>query len=417
MKSCATRIAALGHYVPERRVENSVLEQELGLSHGWIARRTGIRARCWAAPDQALTDIALEAASSALARVTCPRSDRVGSARNLHARSSAAAVRTAARASPRPHLRGDRSHGRMFGVPLCAAACGRVRENHRPIGADRRRQYFGWRIDKVDTTSAVLFADAAGAMVLAPSSREESGLLGSSVMSDGSLYDMIAIEAGGTRNPDLSAARPGDRADQDQGRQDRVQKAVATMTLCSIEALERASVEAAQIDHFIPHQANARIFDLVAENLKLDPRRTLRSIEEFGNSSAATIPLTLSLAAQDGRLADGQLLLMAAVGGASPAAARCFDSRIGDARRSPCGLRSTDRVRCPNRDSRASVQIVRRSATADEAGTVGAAFLAGNMLACCIVMLPFFRLQGEQAATTFSQVVRPAARARDDGRR
>src|SRR3569623_1278468 len=64
----STRIAGLGHYVPERRIENSVIERELGLADGWIARRTGIRARRWAAPDQAVTDMAVEAASSAMAR-------------------------------------------------------------------------------------------------------------------------------------------------------------------------------------------------------------------------------------------------------------------------------------------------------------------------------------------------------------
>src|SRR3569833_4751119 len=64
----STRIAGLGHYVPERRIENSVIERELGLADGWIARRTGIRARRWAAPDQAVTDMAVEAASFAMAR-------------------------------------------------------------------------------------------------------------------------------------------------------------------------------------------------------------------------------------------------------------------------------------------------------------------------------------------------------------
>ncbi len=92
------------------------------------------------------------------------------------------------------------------------------------------------------------------------------------------------------------------------------EKAVKLMTLCSEQALGRAGIKASQIDYFIPHQANARIFDLVAENLDIDPCRTLRSIEEFGNSSAATIPLTLSLASEQGKFADGLLLLMAAVG-------------------------------------------------------------------------------------------------------
>ncbi|MBN9603869.1 MAG: beta-ketoacyl-ACP synthase III [Afipia felis] len=320
----STRIAGLGHYVPERRIENSVLEQDLGLSNGWIARRTGIKARRWAAPDQALTDIAVEAASSALARAQ--NAGEVGLV--LLATSTPDHL-----LPPSAPLLAHRLGFTCGAIDLTGACSGFV---YALLFADGFVRTTGQsvlivaanilsrRINRADTTSAVLFADAAGAMVLAPSSREGAGLLGSSVMSDGSLYDMIAIKAGGTRNPDLSVADPEDRVIRIKDGKVVFEKAVKTMTLCSVQALERAGIQASQIDHFIPHQANARIFDLVAENLKLDPSRTLRSIEEFGNSSAATIPLTLSLAAQDGKLADGQFLLMAAVGAGFTGGAAVF---------------------------------------------------------------------------------------------
>nr|WP_040307991.1 beta-ketoacyl-ACP synthase III [Afipia felis] len=320
----STRIAGLGHYVPERRIENSVLEQDLGLSNGWIARRTGIKARRWAGPDQALTDIALEAASSALARAQ--DAGEVGLV--LLATSTPDHL-----LPPSAPLLAHRLGLTCGAIDLTGACSGFV---YALLFADGFVRTTGQsvlivaanilsrRINRADTTSAVLFADAAGAMLLAPSSREGAGLLGSSVMSDGSLYDMIAIKAGGTRNPDLSMVEPEDRVIRIKDGKVVFEKAVKTMTLCSAQALERAGIQASQIDHFIPHQANARIFDLVAENLKLDPSRTLRSIEEFGNSSAATIPLTLSLAAQDGKLADGQFLLMSAVGAGFTGGAAVF---------------------------------------------------------------------------------------------
>lgn len=311
----AARIAGFGHYVPERRIENAVLEQELGLSPGWIARRTGIEARRWAAPDQAVTDMAVEAATSAMARTGI---DPAGIGLVLLATSTPDHL-----LPPSAPLLAHRLGLTCGAIDLTGACSGFL---YALLFADGFVKSTGQsvlivaanilsrRIDKSDTTSAVLFADAAGAMVLAPSSRQDAGILGSSVRSDGNFYDMIAIEAGGTRNPDPGAARPEDRTIRIKDGKVVFEKAVKMMTLCSAQALERAGTDVSQVDHFIPHQANARIFDLVAENLKLDPRRTLRSIEEFGNSSAATIPLTLSLAHEQGKLADGQLLLMAAVG-------------------------------------------------------------------------------------------------------
>src|SRR3569623_1619924 len=290
----STRIAGLGHYVPERRIENSVIERELGLADGWIARRTGIRARRWAAPDQAVTDMAVEAASSAMARAGIDPGE--------------------------------------IGLVLLATS---TPDHLLPPSAPLLAHRLGLTCGALDLTGAcsgfvyaLLFAEAAGAIVLAPAARENAGILGPSVRADGSFYDMISIEAGGTRNPDLGTARPDDRTIRIKDGKIVFERADKMMTLCSAQALEQAGIQASQIDHFIPHQANARIFDLVAENLKLDPNRTLRSIEEFGNSSAATIPLTLSLANEQSIFADWQLLLMAAVGAGFAGGAIVF--RVSD---------------------------------------------------------------------------------------
>jgi len=325
----STRIAGLGHYVPERRIENSVIERELGLADGWIARRTGIRARRWAAPDQAVTDMAVEAASSAMARAGIDPGE-IG----LVLLATSTPDHLLPPSAPLLAHRLGLTCGAIDLTGACSGfvyallfAEGFVKSSGRSV-LIVAANILSRRIDKADTTSAVLFADAAGAIVLAPSARENAGILGSSVRSDGSFYDMISIEAGGTRNPDLGTARPDDRTIRIKDGKIVFERAVKMMTLCSAQALEQAGIQASQIDHFIPHQANARIFDLVAENLKLDPNRTLRSIEEFGNSSAATIPLTLSLANEQSKFADGQLLLMAAVGAGFAGGAIVF--RVSD---------------------------------------------------------------------------------------
>lgn len=169
------------------------------------------------------------------------------------------------------------------------------------------------RINPVERASAVLFADAAGAVVIGPCEADR-GILGASVDSDGSRYGLIQIPAGGSNTPfhgnlDLDQTRMT-IAD---GREVSA-KAVDMMTACSKDALTAARMRPQDIGRFVPHQANARTFDAVGRNLGIADQAIVKTIAEYGNSSAATIPLSLSLADQAEAFRPGEKIFLAAAG-------------------------------------------------------------------------------------------------------
>ena len=304
----STRIAGFGHHAPERRIENSELERDLGLTPGWIERRTGIRARHWAAPD-----LALKAARTALDKSEI-MADEIG----LVLLATSTPDHPLPPSAPLLAHRLGLSCGAVDLTGACAGflyaflfADGFVKSTGRSV-LIVAANILSRRIDAADRTTGVLFADAAGAVVLSPSSQDDAGILGSDVRSAGRFYDQILVPIGGTRNSQETS--PNDRCIKIKDGKLVFEQAVKLMTLSSRSALKQAKVNVSQIDHFIPHQANTRIFDLVAQNLAFNPSITLRSIEEFGNSSAATIPLTLSLADEARRFESGDILLITAVG-------------------------------------------------------------------------------------------------------
>lgn len=312
----ASRIAGLGRHAPERRVENAELEAALGLEEGWIARRTGIRARRYAAPAEALTDIARPAAEQALAAAGVARED--------------VSLLLLATSTPdhllppsAPLLAHRLGLARAGGVDLAGAcsgflyaltlADGFVRTQGRPVLVVAAN-ILSRRINPADRASAVLFADAAGAALLVPSKDAGGGLLGAHLTGDGAHYGQIQIPAGGSRRPygpdvppqDLLMAMPDGRAVFTLG--------VEMMTQGARHAMDEAGVTAGEITRFVPHQANTRIFEAVRKALGLAPETVVSTIAEFGNSSAATIPFSLAASAEARPLAGGEKVLMTAVG-------------------------------------------------------------------------------------------------------
>jgi 3-oxoacyl-[acyl-carrier-protein] synthase III len=170
------------------------------------------------------------------------------------------------------------------------------------------------RINPEERGSAILFADSAGAVLLVPSSSSRTGILGVDLASDGSHYGLISIPAGGSRKPFTAAMDPKQLLMTMSNGKSVFSQAVRMMTRCSFRAMEQAGLTPANIDRFVPHQANVRLFEVVCKNLGLARSKTVRTIEEFGNSSAATIPLSLSLANQDRPFVLGERLLLTAAG-------------------------------------------------------------------------------------------------------
>ncbi|QND69711.1 beta-ketoacyl-ACP synthase III (plasmid) [Mesorhizobium loti] len=314
--SRSSRILGFGHHAPARRVENPEIENSLGLEPGWIERRTGIRSRFWANDEDTLSGLAAHAGDMALANAGIERSD-IGLLLLATSTPDHLLPPSAPLVAHRLGL------GRAGAVDLAGACAGFIYALMFADGFTRLHgkstlviaaNILSRRINPAERASAVLFADAAGALVIGPCEDPDRGILGASVVSDGSRYGLIQIPAGGSNKPfhgDLDLEQT--RMTITDGRE-VFAKAVEMMTACSRDALATAHMWARDIDRFVPHQANTRIFDAVGRNLGIADHAIVKTIAEYGNSSAATIPLSLSLANQAEPYRQGEKTLLAAAG-------------------------------------------------------------------------------------------------------
>lgn len=309
-------IIGMGHHAPERVVGNGELEAMLGLEPGWIAGRVGIRARRWARDDEALTDIAVKAGDMALAAAGADRSQ--------------VALTLLATSTPDhllppsgpllAHRLGLVKSGAVDLAGACAgflyalALADSFVRLHKRMVLVVAANILSRRIDRSERASAILFADAAGAVLLAPSARRETGVLGVELASEGAAYDLIKIPAGGSRRPFSPELSEADITMKLSDGKAVFTKAVGMMADASKAALAQAGLTVADVTHFVPHQANTRIIEATRKQIGVPSARVLATVEEFGNSSAATIPFTLSHAAGAGAVKAGDVLLMAAAG-------------------------------------------------------------------------------------------------------
>jgi 3-oxoacyl-[acyl-carrier-protein] synthase-3 len=312
----SSRLAGFGHSVPARRVDNAEIEAQLGLEPGWIERRTGIRARRWVGEGDTLSGLATKAGEAALEDAGVSRADI---ALTLLATSTPDHL-----LPPSGPLLAHRLGLANSGAIDLAGACsgflyaltladGFVRTQAKPVLVVAAN-ILSRRINPAERASAVLFADAAGAVVVAPSGDPDRGLVGVDLASDGSGYDLITIPAGGSNRPFASGMPAEDVLMTMRDGREVFVRAVEMMSACARRALAGAGIGPAEVSRFVPHQANVRIFDAVCDNLGIDPSRTVRTIEDHGNSSAATIPLSLSLAHEARPFVRGEKLLLTAAG-------------------------------------------------------------------------------------------------------
>lgn len=314
--SRSSRILGFGHHAPARKVENPEIENRLGLEPGWIERRTGIRSRFWATDEDTLSGLAGHAGAMALANAGIDRSDigllLLATSTPDHLLPPSA-----------PLVAHQLGLGRAGAVDLTGACAGFIYALMFADGFTRQHgkaalviaaNILSRRINPAERASAVLFADAAGAVLIGPCEDADRGILGASVDSDGSRYGLIQIPAGGSNTPfhgELDIEQT--RMTITDGRE-VFSKAVEMMTACSQDALTAARMRPQGIDRFVPHQANARIFDAVGRNLGIADHTIVKTIADYGNSSAATIPLSLSLANQAEPFRRGEKILLAAAG-------------------------------------------------------------------------------------------------------
>jgi 3-oxoacyl-[acyl-carrier-protein] synthase-3 len=312
----SSRLVGFGHAVPDRRVANAEIEAMLDLEPGWILRRTGIAERRWAVDGDTLTGLATEAGEAALNQAAMPRDDI---ALTLLATSTPDHLLPPSAPLLAHRLGLDRSgaidlagacSGFLYALTL---ADGFVRAQGKPVLVVAAN-ILSRRINPAERASAVLFADAAGAVVVAPSDDIRTGLLGVDLAADGSRYDLISIAAGGSSRPFEPGMQAADVLMTMRDGREMFSQAVEMMATCAVSAMDAAGCSASDISRFVPHQANARIFDAACDRLGIEPARTVRTIADYGNSSAATIPLSLSLARQARPFVAGEKLLLTAAG-------------------------------------------------------------------------------------------------------
>lgn len=315
-RAVGVEMAGLGDYAPARVVTNAEIEAQLGLDAGWIERRTGIRSRRWAGEGEALSDIAIAAADVALERAAIGRHE-IG----LLLLATSTPDHLLPPSAPLvAHRLGLARAGAIDMAGACAGfvyaltmADAFVRTHKKPVLVIAAN-ILSRRINPEERASAILFADAAGAVVLAPSERTDAGVIGCELASDGSGYDLIKIPSGGSRRPFQAGLDPSETLMILADGRAVFQKAVAMMTDTSKAALAQAGLRISDIDHWIPHQANERIIEAVRARLGCSQEQVVSTVAEYANSSAASIPFTLSKVAEARDYRSPQHVLFSAAG-------------------------------------------------------------------------------------------------------
>ncbi|TDS85290.1 beta-ketoacyl-ACP synthase III [Comamonas sp. JUb58] len=314
--SIYSRIIGTGSYLPPRRVTNDELAAEMatrGLetSDEWIVERTGIKARHFAAPDVVASDLALEASKNALQAANIQASDIdliivATSTPDMVFPSTAAILQN--------------KLGIANGCPVfdMQAVCSgfvyalTVADSMIKSGSAKRvlvvgAEVFSRILDFNDRTTCVLFGDGAGAVVLEAS--DKPGILATELHADGSHVDILCVP--GNVSGGLVIGSPLLRMDG----QAVFKLAVGVLDKAARAALEKAKMQEADIDWLIPHQANLRIMMSTARKLKLAPEKVVVTVDQHGNTSAASIPLALDHAVRSGQVKPGQNVMLEGVGG------------------------------------------------------------------------------------------------------
>ena len=314
MSVTRSAVTGVGSYLPEQIVTNDDLARIVDTSDEWIIERTGIRQRHRARDDQPTSDLAVEAAKKALE----------------DAGRTAADVDLIIVATTTPDMTFPATASivqRKLGVPVCiafdmqavcsgfvyalsvadgfvargAAKCALV------IGAEEMTRLMDW----TDRTTCVLFGDGAGAVVLEPKAGQgtpaDTGLLGFALRCDGNKTDLLYVDGGPATTGSVGHLRmAGNQV---------FRHAVVNIAEAVTAAVANAGVQIADVDWFVPHQANQRIIKGVGDRLGLDEDKVISTVAQHANTSAASIPLALDAAIRDGRIKRGDLVLLEAMGG------------------------------------------------------------------------------------------------------
>ena len=309
-----SRIIGVGSYLPERRVTNEELAGRLETSDEWITQRTGIRARHIAADGETTSMLATKAAQRALEYAGLQASDI-----DLIILGTATPDYTFPATATQVQANLGIRHGVAF--DLHAVCSGFVfalstADKFLTSGANKRALVIGAEtfsriLDWNDRTTCVLFGDGAGAVVLeafeAAGTSEDQGILTTHLRSDGRHREKLYVDGGPSYSQTVGHLRM-------EGRE-VFKHAVGMIMDVIVDAFAATGYSAETIDWFVPHQANRRIITASADKLGIAPEKVVLTVQDHGNTSAASIPLALDTAVRDGRIKKGQTVLIEAMGG------------------------------------------------------------------------------------------------------
>jgi 3-oxoacyl-[acyl-carrier-protein] synthase-3 len=310
-------VLGTGHSYPEGILTNADLAQMVETSDEWITTRTGIKQRRKAAADEYTSLFAVRAARQAIERARLDPSDidlllcaTVTPDQILPSTGCIIQAELGANNAAAMDIVAACS-GFLYGVSLADSMIKTGQVRHAVVvGAEILTQY----VDYTDRQTCVLFGDGAGAAVLGPTDSSR-GILASKIKSDGRYEEQLYSPGGGTRKrPTADTLAAGDHFFKMKGNE-LFKVAVRSMAEISRDVLEGAGVKSDEISLFIPHQANQRITEAVADRLNVDMSRVYSNIAVHGNTSSASIPIALDECVEAGRIKEGDLVLMASFGG------------------------------------------------------------------------------------------------------
>jgi 3-oxoacyl-[acyl-carrier-protein] synthase-3 len=307
-------IEGIGHYLPDRIVPNSEFEKTLDTSDEWIRTRSGIERRRFAAEGQTTSDLALRAAQAALAQAGLTAEDIDG---------VVVATSTPDLTFPSVATMVQKELGmtRGFGFDVQAVCAGFIyalttanalimtgqANRLLVIGAETFSRIMDW----TDRSTCVLFGDGAGALILGArdgdGTNADRGILSSDLNSDGRYRDMLYVDGGVSSTGTAGKLRM-------QGNP-LFRQAVEKLTSTAETALAKVGLSGPDVDWIVPHQANIRIIQGTAKKMGLPMDRVIVTVQDHGNTSAASIPLAMSVGVAEGRIKPGDLVLSEAIGG------------------------------------------------------------------------------------------------------
>ncbi|AFL67574.1 beta-ketoacyl-ACP synthase III [Sulfurospirillum barnesii] len=312
-------LKSIGAYAPSRILSNFHLEEMVETSDEWIEKRTGIKERRIASAEEATSDLGVQAALKAI--------ERAGIAKEEIDLIICATLSPDYLCMPSTAcvIAGKLDINNVMAFDISAACSGFVymlsmakafiesgmKKNILLIGAEK----ISSMIDYTDRGTCILFGDGAGAAIIGATENKNEAILDIHASADGRYGDLLITPGCGSKYP-CSQETLDNKLNYIKMQGNEVYKvAVKTLTNDVIDILEKNNIDASQVDHFIPHQANFRIIEAVRAKLNFPIEKTVLTVAKYGNTSAASIPMAINDAYEEGRIKKGDLMLLDTFGG------------------------------------------------------------------------------------------------------